>query len=296
MTTLQLSNRMTAKLIILTLFLAAVKAYLPSCQDANDSVICKLTEKYEKSLPCEPYPLNLTQIITVHDVVNMNAKEQTITVFLQLMSIWNDTRITAKLNGSDWIIVDEKVAKDVYFPKMTFLRSKSTKELEIFGPNYPYFWMMLPHHLEYRELLKVEFFCDFDFSQYPFDQHECKLIFGSNFLSNFYVNLVPTIVKSSDGKQTLPGQKPIEVVNTNLPFKIHLESMQSFLSENIGFNYTHSWIKISFQRRHFSTLSGQFYIPVSVFISFSLISYSINPEMVSKLAKETFSCILKHFG
>ena len=54
--------------------------------------------KYDKTFPSDP-PMYLNQTIRLYDVVDFNDEEQTVTIFLQLFTWWDDTRLT--LTSSD---------------------------------------------------------------------------------------------------------------------------------------------------------------------------------------------------
>ena len=60
--------------------------------------LCKINATYEKTFPPNP-PMYLDQSVKLWDILDFNPEEQTVTVFLQLFTWWNDTRLT--LTSSD---------------------------------------------------------------------------------------------------------------------------------------------------------------------------------------------------
>ena len=85
--------------LILLLIISAWKttAQLNLCvnEDITGVGLCTLTENYDKSYP-SIRPMDLEQIVTIFDIVEFDQDERTVTLFLQLMTYWNDTRITLK--------------------------------------------------------------------------------------------------------------------------------------------------------------------------------------------------------
>ena len=77
------------------------------------------------------------------------------------------------------------------------------------------------------------------------------------------------------------GHKPLYVNQSLLPFEIEVESKKPWDIEIDGYNYSHTGMRIHLHRHDLGLLMGGFYIPMALFSTLSLISFSINPEMVS---------------
>ena len=86
--------------------------------------------------------------------------------------------------------------KEIYFPNLKFKNEKYVHLKTKFSPNKDetYYWMKYPHQLDYRRNAKITIYCSFDFSTFPFDSHECNVSYGINFLSNYFVLMMPTSV------------------------------------------------------------------------------------------------------
>ena len=52
-------------------------------------------------------------------------------------------------------------------------------------------WYLGDHKLEYGEIFQITFSCQFDFSHFPFDSHECLMEYGS--YSVFHNSIAPLI-------------------------------------------------------------------------------------------------------
>ena len=68
---------------------------------------------------------------------------------------------------------------------------------------------------------------------------------------------------------------------TRLPFDIEMKSMKTFGILDAGYNYSYAGMAVHFTRNGIGTLLGGFYAPTTVFKVLSLISFNINPEVVS---------------
>ena len=69
---------------------------------------------------------------------------------------------------STWTLVPNEIRNDIFFPSISFQNAKTIDRLSLYGARETkYFWIHAPHHLEYREILKLTSFCDFDFNNYP---------------------------------------------------------------------------------------------------------------------------------
>ena len=86
--------------------------------------------------------------------------------------------------------------KEIYFPNLKFKNEKYVNLKLKFSPkkDETYYWMKYPHQLDYRRNAKITIYCSFDFSTFPFDSHECNVSYGINFLSNYFVLMMPTSV------------------------------------------------------------------------------------------------------
>ena len=91
------------------------------------------------------------------------------------------------MKQSDWFLIENDVKKDLFFPMLRFFNIKSIeKQIEYGARQIKYYWLNNPHRFEYREILKVTPYCNFNFINFPFDFHECQLVFGSDALSTKY--------------------------------------------------------------------------------------------------------------
>ena len=105
-------------------------------------------------------------------------------------------------------IVNEKQA--IYFPTLKFQNEKYVNLKHKFSSrkDESYYWMVHPHHLEFRMNTKIAIYCSFDFSTFPFDSHECNLSYGMNFYGETYIHMMNLTVVHKK-KQTVMGELPL---------------------------------------------------------------------------------------
>ena len=75
--------------------------------------------------------------------------------------------------------IDGINAKLIWQPRFKFtnvLNYDLSKEYG--GTNTFVFWYLGNHTMEYGEQFQLTFFCHFDFTNFPFDSHECRIEYG----------------------------------------------------------------------------------------------------------------------
>ena len=136
----------------------------------------------------------------------------------------------------NWLFLDSSIGAEIFFPAMKKLRVKSIQKQQLYGPTTSnYFWFRYPHHFEYLETLKVEFYCSFDFKDFPFDRHQCDINFGSSGVSTNYLKLLPTKILYS-GEETQLGDKRLNVSSSRIPFKVQILWEYEIFTYSSGFN------------------------------------------------------------
>ena len=182
----------------------------------------------------------------------------------------------------DWILVDYVTAEHVFHPKLKFQNVKAMEQLKEYSPiddNY-YWFQNSTGRFEYSMILRAKIFCPFDFSDFPFDEHECNFTFNAR-LSTGLIKLTPPMILHK-GKTTFYGQDDLEVESKRLPFITKLTGLNSFslVDETNGYPYDATGMKIHFSRKSLGILTGTFYGPTAIFAVLSMISFQINPNVV----------------
>ena len=87
-------NRFDMRILIFALvFLTKTTWSINHCDAPVGSLsICTSVNNYDKSFPGDP--ITVYNSVTVLDIVELNHDDNTITLFVQIMVMWNDTRLT----------------------------------------------------------------------------------------------------------------------------------------------------------------------------------------------------------
>ena len=95
------------------------------------------------------------------------------------------------------------------------------------------------------------------------------------------MRLLPTEIIYS-GAETKFGNEPLEVSSTRIPFEMKVESTQPFNVLDAGYEYSHAGFRIYFKRSKIVGILSAFYGPTGLFGFLSMISFCINPDVVSE--------------
>ena len=76
------------------------------------------------------------------------------------------------------------------------------------------------------------------------------------------------------------GEGKIDFNQHRLPFDISMESLEPFMVVDDDYNYSSAGMRLFFTRNEFGLLMGGYYVPTFIFALLSLVSYSIDADMV----------------
>ena len=164
--------------------------------------------------------------------------------------------------------------------------AKAVEELKKYAPvaTSSFWFQNSTGHFVYAERLKVQLFCPFQFDKFPFDKHACNLTLISEH-DNFAVKLTDAIVHYNGQQETRYGMDAIKMKSEILPFEIKLSGLEAFTIEIDGFKYVSSGLTIHLHRKTLGALAGSFYGPTAIFAILSMISFQIDPDVVSCFKK-----------
>ena len=131
------------------------------------------------------------------------------------------------------------------------------------------------------ESFQLTFSCNFDFTGFPFDSHECPIEYGDSISSQTLMSF--NITRAGFGKHlTQNGGNPI-ILNTLLfPFEFQLLSLPNFEKKD-KYMISYSWtsIVLKMQRKSPGQLLIGYFYPTASFALLSVISFLIKPDVVS---------------
>ena len=77
------------------------------------------------------------------------------------------------------------------------------------------------------------------------------------------------------------GEGPIIFDHTRLPFNVSLESIAEYEFSQAGYEYSGVGMRITLTRNNLGLLIGGYFGPTIIFSLLSLVSFTINPDIVS---------------
>ena len=184
-----------------------------------------------------------------------------------------------------WHFVEIDERPKIFFPKIKFQRVKSVeKALDFDARTATFYWLQnneIPDdgvQAEYRDDFKIVSFCDFDFSQFPFETLTCNVTFRLYDLSIVYNSF-----KAKPDIYFKFNNEKLDVIpiKTNLPFDITAEAIELFTENDSGMVYSATGVTFLLKRNSLGLLLSRFYGPMACFALLSALSYNINIDMVS---------------
>ena len=89
------------------------------------------------------------------------------------------------------------------------------------------------------------------------------------------------LVDKFDEKVTKPGEDPIVINSLPYPFEFQLSSLKSYGKKLNHFKHSHTGMVLKLERNSLGMLASRYYYPTGSFAILSLISFLINPDIVS---------------
>ena len=120
-----------------------------------------------------------------------------------------------------------------------------------------------------------------DFSDYPFDSHDCPLDFGMpSQVFNLSAIFAPVEILQKDSTTAILDFEQ-EIPNEHLPFTFSITSHSGGYGHyNFRYKSPFTGIVLKVKRDGISRLVGTFYAPTGIFGCLSMLSYFIHPDVV----------------
>ena len=182
-----------------------------------------------------------------------------------------------------WYQIFENEIRNVWNPHLTFLFVIDTKSLPAYGTAEKYsFWFNTQTNVsEYIETMKVTFSCQFNFKDYPFEQHVCPFNFGGENYDYTKAHFNDIQIMKEDGSHEKLVHS-IKMKQNHLPFNVLIQPQNSFpsLYSIDGRNISVTGITFQISRNNIQQLIMEYFAPTGIFAFLALISYFIDPDVV----------------
>ena len=91
----------------------------------------------------------------------------------------------------DTLIVGSDINSNIWKPNLKFENVMKYERSQSYGHTGSFtLWYLGDHYMEYTEVAVLKLFCNFDFTNFPFDAHECNLTYGDGIYDTGALHLV----------------------------------------------------------------------------------------------------------
>ena len=138
-------------------------------------------------------------------------------------------------------------------------------------------------NFEYAEYLQVKLGCDFGFNKYPFDRHDCDLKFFCPSYDEPMLQFKEIHLYDRRTGEQVPKNESLHLKHGRIPFHAQVKTLVDTEPKTIvDYSFSTSGIQFNFKRTDLALLMSGYFIPTGMFALFSLLSFLISIENVSR--------------
>ena len=219
-------------------------------------------------------------------IIEIDVEKNSIKFQGELGAIWEDPGLATSPKGSAFMIGEDWESL-LWRPWLKFENLLSFEKTEFFGgTKSSSFWNFQKPKKDgskmfYAEEFKLTFSCNFSFIDYPFDSHECALMYSDKTAGLNNVTITSPEISFGNILHK-EGDEPIILDHLPFPFELKLKSLPtSTATDSWGFSTSRTGMLFKMKRNDFGKLLASYYYPMASFAVLSLISFLINPDIVS---------------
>ena len=175
-----------------------------------------------------------------------------------------------------------EVANSVWHPVFELKHLMKKEKTDLYGGSKPFSFWFFESKMFYGEEFQLTFSCHFQFTDFPFDSHECPLEYGDKIYDTENLNFNSSHIIHGN-KSIRFGDSPMMIGNLPFPFDFQLEALpalQEVSSYGPSKNYSYTGMVLKMKRKSLGQLHGAFYYPTTSFAFLSMISFLIKPDVV----------------
>ena len=259
---------------------------IPLCSENVPDTVCQTDPEVAHNF-YSGFKFELKTSIIVMDIVEMNEIDKSITLYVYLMLQWNDSSysIYDPLNDT-YLEVPLSNYNEIRRPSLMFLNAFEVQKMSLFGGDrFDYFWIYTKNqtNFEYAEYLQVKLGCNFEFNNYPFDRHDCDLKFYCPSYDEPMLEFKEIHLYDSLTGGEVSMNESLELRNGRIPFRAQVKTLVDTEPKTIvDYSFSTSGIQFNFKRTDLALLMSGYFIPTGMFALFSLLSFLISIENVSR--------------
>ena len=81
--------------LILSFYITCISAQLQHCNESTElKDVCKNVNNYDPNMASKPWPTNVKIFMDILEIVDFDWNQNTVTIFVQFLTMWNDTRLS----------------------------------------------------------------------------------------------------------------------------------------------------------------------------------------------------------
>ena len=86
----------------LSFYITCIVAQLQHCNESTElKDVCKNVNNYDPNMGSKPWPTNVKILMDILEIVDFDWNHNTVTIFVQFWTMWNDTRLSITNGESD---------------------------------------------------------------------------------------------------------------------------------------------------------------------------------------------------
>lgn len=264
---------------VMLVYLERVRGIILKCdQPSAGTALCSDLGGSVATPPVQNGPVVITSRVEVLNLYNIDETNYKFTISILASFKWKDARLKAPESNTSRIFITQDVDPFVWHPEIYFydLRSMRTfSSLGSAGTPRQVVFLVKEQVFNMNQRLELDITCGFNHTRFPFDHQTCYLRFG---VINFNAsNVVFSGTESIDWGTISDPTYMVQTTKSEFEREIFSVGKQFF---NFDMNYSYTGLRIEMTRnseRYF----WNFYIPLSMFVIVSWLSFLISIEQVN---------------
>jgi len=224
-------------------------------------------------LPNPKLITNIEMDLEVLDLLKVDDKKFSVSINMYFGIKWNETRldIRNRISNESFLPLDIRFVNELWVPNI-FIYSLVSFTPLVCIKSLAGLWVVEEKELFYNQLSHITFMCPMRFNKFPLDSHTCSFWIGST-------NFDETKMTFNLGRLVYEpeGQNPVLDYITEIEELPDNEKTLDYAGSNQRYSITGFRVVL---KRHYSKYLFIYYLPSTLFVITSWVSFLIPPEVV----------------